>query len=127
MSLSLKQVVFNDKTALWGGKKSFLVLDTASIDDDKRDKLSVFSPTSYASLQLRLSEKQQVCERKREGGFNMIAQLLGTVICWLLLQYTPKAPKKSTLADELSENFPDQTDQTLKALNMLMKRVLTSE
>ena len=57
VSLSLKQVVFNDKTALWGGKKSFLVLDTASIDDDKRDKLSVFSPYSYASLQLRLSEK----------------------------------------------------------------------
>lgn len=57
----------------------------------------------------------------------MIAQLLGTVISWLLLQYTPKAPQKNTLADELSEEFPDQADQTLKALNMLMKRVLTSE
>lgn len=50
VSLSLKQVVFNDKTALWGGKKSFLVLDKASIDVDKLDKLSVFSATSYTSL-----------------------------------------------------------------------------
>jgi len=57
----------------------------------------------------------------------MIAQLLGAVISWLMLQYSPMSPHKNMPADELSEEFPTQTDQTLKALNMLMKRVLTSE
>jgi len=40
VSLSLKQVVFNDKTALWGVKKQFLVLDTISTDVGTIDKSS---------------------------------------------------------------------------------------